>query len=143
MLQPDRKRTFWSRALAVTLVFFLLLASARGLVPGICLTLREAGQPSEVESGPCTARISGLRSCCAGRAKSPTPASREDTPRAPSRHCAFCNLAKACTDFSPYFWRDLAATPISQDIPAPRIQHARSFAPYPTGPSRAPPAFPA
>ena len=112
MFSRSRKMLPYLRALALLLVCFQVLASSRGLVPSICLTLRDGGTATaaEQESSCCVAKTP---SCCESKSgKAPKPAGKE------SPHCAFCFLAKAYTetpDFFQYpFWQEIADAPYVQ-----------------------------
>ena len=122
MLLRHRKTLPTLRALALLLVCFQVLASSRGLVPSICLTLRDGGTATAAvqESSCCT--VQETPSCCEpkpGHAPA-KPAGKE------SPHCAFCFLAKAYTEAPVFFqyphWRELADAPY---VRGPGAHHER------------------
>ena len=74
------------RILALALVAYSLLASARELVPGLCATLA-AVQQGAPACDPAT------RSCCGG-AETESGDTRIHSEGKPHAPCAFCNLVK-------------------------------------------------
>jgi len=127
------------RPVALLLAAFLLLASARGVVPGACLTLREGAEREALRQGA-ACEVSGPQSCCASP-KGTAPES--DSPA--DRHapgCALCHLAKALTEAPEYYHY-----PITYQTPGlpPVSWHGTAPAQPVCGISlgRAPPSFPA
>jgi hypothetical protein len=121
MFSRSRKMLPALRALALLLVCFQVLASSRGLVPSICLTLRDGGTATaaEQESSCCT--VETPASCCEPKpGQSHKPAGKE------SPHCAFCFLAKAYTEAPDFFqyphWQELADAPY---VRGPGAHHER------------------
>ena len=114
MLLRHRKILPALRALSLLLVCFQVLASSRGLVPSICLTLRDGGTATAAaqESNCCT--LETPASCCEPKTGQhvPKPAGKE------SPHCAFCFLAKAYTEAPVFFqyphWQEIADAPYFQ-----------------------------
>ena len=140
MLKFDRKQPLWSRAIAVILAVFLLTASGRGMIPGVCLTISAAEQAALADRVSFGGTLSAVRVCCIVRIREASSRSSEAPIPPPSGKCALCQLAKACVDFSPYFWRDLIRAPFAEMLPA---STGGQMLPNPTldsCPPRAPPA---
>lgn len=127
------------RPVALVLAAFLLLASARGVVPGTCLTLREGAEREALRQGV-ACEIAGAHSCCA-IPKGPAPASEAPSDgHAPG--CALCHLAKALTEAPEYYHYPITPpTPGTPRVLWQGIAPAQPVCGISLG--RAPPAFPA
>jgi len=136
------------RALCVGLVAFYVLASARGLVPGLCGSFRVMAT-SETET-PQPRRAFGIEAatvCCYSKAldvRGPrsageAPDDGAPTPLPESGECAFCHLAKAVIETPDTLVAGLPADFFpSEPESADAIAHGDCF--DPTTPGRAPPA---
>lgn len=129
----------WFRALALMLVGFELVATSRGLVPSICLTLSAATETVAAEGGAC--HVSATRACCMPDASDKQDKEAPARPRGGDNpNCAFCYLAKACVEtalpIEHPFWRDVVSTRYAGGPGRLTAQHIAGSLQ-----GRAPPAF--
>jgi hypothetical protein len=133
MLLHSKKRIPLQRVLSLLLVGFMVLASARGLVPSICLTMSAAVAQAEADAAACHAGTG--HSCCTDQ-----PSQPGKPPVKESDHCAFCHLAKAYTE-APILFEH----PLWQEQPAMLYGHGPGAYHGPAADDRtlgrAPPAF--
>lgn len=123
------------RMLAVLLVTFQVAAVARGVLPSMCLTQRDAERAAK---NACT--IGSMHACCMDLVKQP-PAEAPVAPRGSDNPgCAFCYLAKAYREvpvaFEHPFWQEQVTTPYDR---GPGLYHGRPD--DQTAQGRAPPAI--
>ena len=109
-----RRHSVRIRVLSTSLVAFMLLASARELVPGLCATLAAAKDGGRV----C---LSGGRSCCTGALASTcdSPGAIVHTLARPHPPCAFCNLVHGLAPLD-------ASVAVPDDPARPEIIEARA-----------------
>ena len=96
------------RGLACFFVVLYVLASIRGLVPGLCLNLR-AGESYQALLAESDCEIAESGSCCATVVQDER-GGRDSQPAAP-KPCPFCQLAYGLTETPEYFHFEPLASP--------------------------------
>jgi hypothetical protein len=87
----------WIRFTAYGCLLFLLLASGRGLIPGLCANLRALNDASAATCAASDAEMGPSRACCSGMSKTaPGGKDKGNGPSVPGKkECAFCSLCSA------------------------------------------------